>query len=157
MVMQDVNHQLFTESVKDELTLNLPENSRKNVNHVISILGLSGYKDSHPLSLSGGQKQRVAIASEVCAEKDFLIYDEPTSGQDYENMKSTCKIISMAAKNAVLSFIITHDLEFILGCCTSVLQIDAGIVCDYYPLNAEGINKVKHYFAGSEKREVYEV
>ena len=146
MVMQDVNHQLFTESVLDELTLNIPEEKKSIADSVLSKMGISELADIHPLALSGGQKQRVAIAAAVCGAKEFLLYDEPTSGLDYESMKATCGLISKAAKDALISLVITHDLEFILGCCTSVLHIENGKVKEHYPLDNGGINNVKNYF-----------
>ncbi len=146
MVMQDVNHQLFTESVAEELGLNLPEQRKQLVPKTLSALGLAQYAATHPLALSGGEKQRVAIGSAVCAGKDILIYDEPTSGQDYLNMRATCGLIRNAAQNAQLSLVITHDLEFILGCCTGVLHLAGGRVAAYYPLDATGTERVKQYF-----------
>lgn len=146
MVMQDVNHQLFTDSVLEEVTLNAPEIPEEKVDSLLSRLGLTAYKEIHPLALSGGQKQRVAIASAICSGKEFLIYDEPTSGLDFCNMKTTCKLIEEAAQEAALSLVVTHDLEFILSCCTSVLHISEGKVLDHYSLDTEGIEKVKKHF-----------
>jgi energy-coupling factor transport system ATP-binding protein len=137
MVMQDVNHQLFTESVLDELTLNIPEDRKARAAAVLEAMGLGPFADAHPLSLSGGQKQRVAIAGAVCAGKEFLVYDEPTSGQDYQSMIATCDLIRGAAEEALLSLVITHDMEFALHCCTSVLHLEKGTVREYYPLRSE--------------------
>jgi energy-coupling factor transport system ATP-binding protein len=146
MVMQDVNHQLFTESVLDELTLNIPEARKANTAAILEAMGLGSFADIHPLALSGGQKQRVAVASAICAGKEFLIYDEPTSGQDYQSMIATCDLIRKAAGEALLSLVITHDMEFILNCCTSVLHLEKGTVKEYYPLDEAGIEKIKVYF-----------
>lgn len=149
MVMQDVNHQLFTESVTDELTLNVPEDRKRIAGDVLHATHLTEYAQTHPLALSGGQKQRVAIGSAVCAGKEILIYDEPTSGQDYENMRATCGLIRTAAEDALLSLVITHDLEFILNCCTSVLHLHGGKLSDYYALDAQGAEKLKQSFSCS--------
>ncbi len=146
MVMQDVNHQLFTESVMEEVVLNAPEQSLSEVDGILDKLGLEAFRDTHPLALSGGQKQRVAVASALCSGKDILVYDEPTSGLDYKSMCATCRLIETAAEKAELSLVVTHDVEFILNCCTSVLHIDQGSVSDYYKLDDEGVRKVKRYF-----------
>jgi energy-coupling factor transport system ATP-binding protein len=146
MVMQDVNHQLFTESVLDELTLNIPEDRKANVGSIIGAMGLGALADTHPLALSGGQKQRVAVAGAVSAGKELLLYDEPTSGQDYQSMIATCRLIRAAAEEALLSLVITHDMEFILNCCTSVLHLEKGMVKAYYLLDEAGIEKIKVYF-----------
>jgi energy-coupling factor transport system ATP-binding protein len=155
MVMQDVNHQLFTESVMEELTLNIPEDRKSKAAAILDAVGLAPFADTHPLSLSGGQKQRVAVAGAVSAGKEFIIYDEPTSGQDYQNMISTCDLIRRAAEEALLSLVITHDMEFIFNCCTSVLHLERGTVKEYYPLDEIGIEKIKAYF--SAKQGGYEI
>lgn len=146
MVMQDVNHQLFTESVLDEVALGAKAEELENIDEILRTLNLDTHKETHPLALSGGQKQRVAIAGALCSDKQVLIYDEPTSGLDYKNMQVTCDLIKSTAKSALLSLVITHDLEFIFRCCDSVLHIENGTIIDNYHLDEEGIEKVRAYF-----------
>jgi energy-coupling factor transport system ATP-binding protein len=146
MVMQDVNHQLFTESVLDELTLNIPEERKAGAVTILEAMGLGALADTHPLALSGGQKQRVAVAGAVSAGKKILVYDEPTSGQDYQSMIAACDLIRAASEEAILSLVITHDMDFIFNCCTSVLHLEGGTVKEYYPLDEAGVDKVIAYF-----------
>lgn len=61
MVMQDVNHQLFTESVLDEILLSM-RTENKQRRKILQEMDLLPYEDCHPMGLSGGQKQRVAVA-----------------------------------------------------------------------------------------------
>ena len=63
LVMQDVNHQLFTESVLDEVLISQAEENAEEARRILASLDLEAYTDRHPQSLSGGQKQRVAVAS----------------------------------------------------------------------------------------------
>lgn len=146
MVMQDVNHQLFTESVMEEVVLNLPKDAKDAAADILRKLGLWDLKDVHPMTLSGGQKQRVAIAAAMCSGKKLLIFDEPTSGLDALGMQNICDVIADMSSSVFAAVIITHDLEFILGCCTSVLHIEDGCVVDYYPLDSKGVQQVKTYF-----------
>ena len=69
MVMQEVNHQLFTESVLDEVLISMEEANQKRAEEILSRLDLLDFKDRHPMSLSGGQKQRVAIASVIASKR----------------------------------------------------------------------------------------
>ena len=91
MVMQDVNHQLFTESVLDEILLSLDnadeEKATLEAEKIMESLRISEFREAHPMSLSGGQKQRVAIASAIASGKQIIVFDEPTSGLDYRHMK----------------------------------------------------------------------
>ena len=153
MVMQDVNHQLFTESVRDEVTLNIPEEQSEQAESILNQMGIAELADCHPLALSGGQKQRVAIASALCAGKKILIYDEATSGLDYESMRCACALIREVSRQAELSLVITHDLEFIMACCTCVLHIDHGTVKAFYPLDSRGKARVKKEFLLQEESE----
>ena len=152
MVMQDVNHQLFTESVLDEVGLNLDDADNEHIQYVLNSMSLNEFSDKHPQSLSGGQKQRVAIASAICAKKDILIYDEPTSGQDYDNMKKTCEQISKIARNTLCTFIITHDIEFLLACCDRVIRLDNGKVCEDYIIDDDGSKRIIEYYKNTEDK-----
>jgi energy-coupling factor transporter ATP-binding protein EcfA2 len=146
MVMQDVGHQLFSESVSEELALGRKETDVERADGLLRALDLYELRDSHPMALSGGQKQRLAIAGAACAGKEILIYDEPTSGLDAVNMNRICSLIQSMADRVFITAVITHDLEFILSCCTSVLQLSAGKVADHYVLAGPGIKKIKRYF-----------
>ena len=65
MVMQEVNHQLFTETIQDEVMISMKEENEKEADKFLDMLDLIKVKDRHPMSLSGGQKQRAAIASAI--------------------------------------------------------------------------------------------
>ena len=67
MVMQEVNHQLFTETIQDEVMISMKEENEKEADKFLEMLDLIKVKDRHPMSLSGGQKQRVAIASAIAS------------------------------------------------------------------------------------------
>lgn len=113
LVMQDVNHQLFTESVEEEIKLGIKDLDPAKAEKVLSGLGLMELKDRHPMSLSGGQKQRVAIASVLCKDSRFIVFDEPTSGMDYNNMIKISNLIKeMKTENNII-FIVSHDIEFL--------------------------------------------
>ena len=146
IVMQDVNHQLFCESVEEEVQLGMANENCRNVSDVLENLDLERLTERHPMSLSGGQKQRVAIASAILADKSILVFDEPTSGLDYCHMEQTAKLItSLKGKKTI--FIVTHDPELIVRCCTHILHLEKGIVQDLYELNQKGTEKLGEFFA----------
>ncbi len=143
MVMQDVNHQLFCDSVDAEARLNLSDEDAKIVPALLSRLNLSDKADTHPVSLSGGEKQRVAICCAIAAGKEILLYDEPTSGLDFLGMTEFASLVSEYRKNVLISFIVTHDIELILSCVDHVLHIEDGSIKDYYRLDNIGVGKIK--------------
>lgn len=146
MVMQDVNHQLFTESVLDEVLLSLREEEEEQAQNILSGLDLLSMQELHPLSLSGGQKQRVAIASAVASNRDIIIFDEPTSGLDLRHMKEVSESFRQLNRQGKTLFIISHDLELIFECCTHILHFEKGKIADSYSLNSEGEEKLKKFF-----------
>ena len=131
MVMQDVNHQLFCETVEEEVQLGMNEENADDVQKILSELDLDGFVQRHPMSLSGGQKQRTAIASAMLADKEILLFDEPTSGLDFRHMEQTAALLS-SLKNRKSVFVGNHDPEMISRCCTHILRIENGKAAEFY-------------------------
>ncbi len=126
MVMQDVNHQLFSESVIGECKIGLKEVDDTEIEKSLTALELWQNKDRHPVSLSGGQKQRVAVAVSRVAQKNVLVFDEPTSGLDLKSMGEVSKLIKALANENKIIFIITHDSELVSKICTRIVNIKNG-------------------------------
>ena len=124
LVMQDVNHQLFTDSVEEEIKLGVKDLSQDGLDKVLYGLELTELKDRHPMSLSGGQKQRVAIASVLCKNSRFIFFDEPTSGMDYKNMMRISKLIKEMSTEDNIIFIVSHDVEFLNETADSILCLE---------------------------------
>lgn len=122
-VMQDVNHQLFTESVISECRLG-NDSSNEDRRCALKELGLYEYQDAHPMSLSGGQKQCLAIASAILSKRPVLIFDEPTSGLDYQNMFAYSKIIKQQARQGKIVIIVSHDNELLNLCADKIFRLE---------------------------------
>lgn len=122
MVMQDVNYQLFSDSVREEVLLGATK--PELCDEVLSALGLSEFADRHPMSLSGGQKQRVAIASAMLSGKDFIVLDEPTSGLDYYHMTKVAELLKQLKEQGAAVLVITHDEELAAGWCDRVVYLE---------------------------------
>ena len=150
MVMQDVNHQLFTQSVLEETLLGSELMKRENpeaaAEEVLKELDLLEYRDRHPMSLSGGQRQRVAIASAIASGRDVIVYDEPTSGLDYRHMKEAAECIRKLADTGRTQFIITHDAELVAECCDYYLFIREGKETGSGCWDAEAVRMISGYF-----------
>ena len=152
MVMQDVNQQLFGDSVEEEMELGktgqkrsiaLPamktietseetttqeQNKEKRHNttkeELLSALGLSELKDRHPMSLSGGQKQRLALAATLYQEAKLFFFDEPTSGMDQKNMLRIARLLKSAIREDRIFFIVSHDYAFLQEVADEVVEMD---------------------------------
>ena len=117
LVMQDVNHQLFTESVLDEVLISQAEENEEEARRILATLDLEDFADRHPQSLSGGQKQRVAVASAIASGRDIMFFDEPTSGLDYTHMLQIGQILRNLKDQGKTVIVVTHDRELIKECC----------------------------------------
>ena len=146
MVMQDVGHQLFTESVLDEVLISMAEENEKEAAGILERLDLAALSDRHPASLSGGQKQRLAIASAVAAERPVIFLDEPTSGLDYRHMLEVAGLLKALREGGKTVYVITHDPELICECCTDIIHLEGGSVKETYPMDAAGTDKIRRFF-----------
>jgi energy-coupling factor transport system ATP-binding protein len=150
MVMQDVNHQLFTESVLDEVLISMKKPVAIDAEKILESLDLLAFKDLHPLSLSGGQKQRVAIASALASCRELIVFDEPTSGLDRRHMGYVAENMRSLQRLGKTLLVITHDPELILACCTYTLYMENGKIMGTYPLNDGGKRRILDFFAGEK-------
>ena len=128
LLMQEINNQLFTDSVYDELRLTSELKEEEQFRMCMADMQMDQLKEKNPHSLSGGQKQRVVILSALLSKKKILFLDEPTSGLDYASMKVVAKNITKfkAEKNLIL--IISHDMEFLEEVCDRVLAFPSDIL-----------------------------
>jgi energy-coupling factor transport system ATP-binding protein len=152
MVMQDVNHQLFTESVMDEILLSMREEDEAAAEAILDSLNLLPLKDVHPMSLSGGEKQRVAIATAVASGREIIVFDEPTSGLDAAHMRRVAGNIRQLREAGKTVLVITHDPELVLACCTHAMLMDGGTSRGVFTLSAGGLDAILSFFIreGSE-------
>ena len=112
LIMQDVNLQLFADSVLAEAQLGNDANEMEAM-AALERMDLALYAQAHPLALSGGQKQRLAIVDGCLSEKELLIFDEPTSGLDYAHMLEVSRLLRELAERGLCVLVITHDGEFL--------------------------------------------
>lgn len=110
IVMQDVQRQLFTDSVEAEIALAGGRGSRSVDTHdVLAALDLDVLARRHPLSLSGGQQQRLVVATVRVAGRRIVVFDEPSSGVDRRHLQSISDQIRRVAADGAVVLLISHD------------------------------------------------
>ncbi len=125
LVMQEVNHQLFSDTVFGECE-QLGTADPEEIRRVLKHFDLDAYEDVHPMALSGGQKQRLVVATAVLSGREVLIFDEPTSGLDYRHMMEVCRITKQLAKDGRIVLVVSHDKEFMQEACDRLLTLGGG-------------------------------
>jgi energy-coupling factor transport system ATP-binding protein len=136
-VFQNPDHQLFSETVEDEIAFALknfgfePEVIEKRVTWALNLLALTQYRKTSPFLLSGGERKRVALASVLAWDPQTLILDEPTIGQDHEQKEKLRQFIMQMQTQKKTVVIVTHDVEFVAECSLRVVLMKEGkIVAD---------------------------
>ncbi|MGO5067046.1 ABC transporter ATP-binding protein [Clostridium sp. LCP25S3_F8] len=123
LVMQDVNHQLFADSVWNECEMADSNLMKKQIENVLRDFNLLSFREFHPMALSGGQKQRLAVATAILTNKKILIFDEPTSGLDYKHMIGVSNFMKKLSKSGHIILIVTHDIEFLNNTCNKFISM----------------------------------
>ncbi len=136
-VFQNPDHQLFSETVEDEISFALKnfgfdeDTIEKRITWALNLLSLTQYRKISPFLLSGGERKRVALASVLAWNPETLILDEPTIGQDYQQKEKLRQFIVQMQSQGKTVVIVTHDVEFVAECNPRVILMkDGKIVAD---------------------------
>ena len=136
-VFQNPDHQLFSETVEDEVAFALKnfgfekEVIEKRIDWALNLLSLTQYRKTSPFLLSGGERKRVALASVLAWDPETLVLDEPTIGQDHEQKEKLRQFILQMQTQGKTVVAVTHDVEFVAECNPRVVLMKEGkIVAD---------------------------
>ncbi|WP_067837938.1 ABC transporter ATP-binding protein [Nocardia lijiangensis] len=113
IVMQDVQRQLFTDSVTAELRLGTRPAHAEHAAAVLADLGLEGLGHRHPLSLAGGEQQRLVVATARLSGRRIVIFDEPSSGVDRRHLQSITRAMRDIAADGAVVVLISHDADLL--------------------------------------------
>ena len=64
----------------------------------------------------------------------------------YKHMKEVANVLRQVRDTGITVYVITHDLELILDCCTDIVHFEDGSIIDQFPMDAEGLEKIRNYF-----------
>jgi len=104
--------------------------SKKRIEEVIILTGLSSESHKKIGQLSKGYRQRVGLANALLHNPDVLILDEPTTGLDPNQLVEIRNVIKNVGKNKTV-FLSTHIMQEVEAICDRVIIIDNGkIIAD---------------------------
>ena len=114
MVFQDfrlLNHLSAFDNVALPLRIagKRPADYRRDVEELLSWVGLGDRLNANPPTLSGGEQQRVAIARAVVGRPDLLLADEPTGNVDPEIGQRLIRLFEELNRLGTTVLIATHD------------------------------------------------
>ena len=120
-VFQNPEHQFVASTVEAELSVGGTPAAR--VDDLLEQFHLTGHRSHHPLTLSGGQGRRLTVATMVSEERDVVVLDEPTYGQDWDNTRELMAFIDELRAQGRTVIMATHHLELALSHCTHLLAL----------------------------------
>jgi putative ABC transport system ATP-binding protein len=104
--------------------------SIKEAEKYLDVVGLSARAHLRPTRLSGGEQQRVAIARALASGPDLMIFDEPTASLDGDTGK---KIVEFVKRDILTDHrcivVVTHD-DRIYDYADRILHMEDGRLLD---------------------------
>ncbi len=144
LVFQNPEHQFIKYTVWDELALGLvtrhydSDAITEHVEASLAAFRLAEKKDANPYELSQGEKRKLSTASMLITGQKVLILDEPTYGQDRENLIHLLELLYKVAREKVGIILISHDPELVTRCCHRALWMTDGRLVPYERGEAHG-------------------
>jgi energy-coupling factor transporter ATP-binding protein EcfA2 len=136
-LFQNPDHQLFEDTVYKEIEIGLINHGVQSkrigaiVRENIEFCGLTGLEERAPEELSIGEKKRVALAATLALGTDILIFDEPTTGQTWSNLKTLMPVIDKLNNQGTTVVMITHDIDLVVQYSSRIIVLkDGNIVFD---------------------------
>lgn len=84
---------------------------RRLVNEAMARFDIASLEKRSYRELSGGQRQRVLLARALCAPRQLLLLDEPTTGLDPESTAEFYRLIGEVHASGLAVMMVTHDLS----------------------------------------------
>lgn len=144
MVFQYAEHQLFEETVYDDIAFG-PRNQglvdddlvERRVRQAMEFVGLEFdvFARRSPFNLSGGQMRRVAIAGVVALNPEYLILDEPSAGLDPKGRDEIYQqVIDLFQATGIAVVLVSHNMEDVARLATRLIVMNKGeIILDDVP------------------------
>lgn len=131
-VPQEPDLSLFNPTVWDELAYG-PREARRSPAEVGALvrraaegLSVGDLLDRAPQALSRGQRLRVAVAAALTVGPDVLVLDEPTAGQDGEQVERLMGALHTALGEGAALVFATHDVDLALRYARRVVLLHEG-------------------------------
>lgn len=133
-VAQNPDNQIFNSTVGEEVSFALrnlkfskDEIEQRTVDS-LEAMGLLPFRNVHPLSLPKGDRARVVIAAILAMKPEIIIFDEPTTGQDYKGAQYILDISKQLHQMGKTIIVITHHLYLMPEYAERVIIMGKGTI-----------------------------
>src|ERR1700749_3997427 len=100
---------------------------KEKVDHLLEVVGLSGFDGRYPNQLSGGQRQRMALARALAVDPQVLLLDEPFGALDAkvrEDLRAWLRRLHDEVH--VTTVLVTHDQHEALDVADRIAVLNKG-------------------------------
>ena len=94
-----------------------------DIDALLKMVELEGFKNQYVMGLSGGQKRRLSLLLTILNEPRLIFLDEPTTGMDLESVDNFWHLLE---EQKFTSVVVTHDFNQIDHFFTKVLILKDG-------------------------------
>lgn len=94
-----------------------------DIDALLKMVELEGFKNQYVLGISGGQKRRLSLLLTILNEPRLIFLDEPTTGMDLESVDNFWHLLE---EQKFTSVVVTHDFNQIDHFFTKVLILKDG-------------------------------
>jgi ABC-type nitrate/sulfonate/bicarbonate transport system ATPase subunit len=120
-------------TVEENLRLAFPARTDSKtgveIDNLLRLVGLDGWKRAYPRRLSGGMAQRAALARALCRKPDILLLDEPFGALDvFTRVRLRCDLDGLWKSLNVTVILVTHDIEEAVYLADRVIRMKDGCI-----------------------------
>jgi len=136
-VAQNPDNQIFNATVWEEVAFSLrvlgysDADVQCRVKDSLATLDLLEQRDLHPLSLPRSDRVRVVVAAALALQPEAIVFDEPTTAQDYRGAKVILELSRTLHALGKTVVVITHQLYLMPSYAERMIVLGGGkIVLD---------------------------
>lgn len=108
-----------------------PVEITRQVDELLTLLGLADFADAYPAQISGGMAQRTALGRALAWEPELLLLDEPFGALDYfTRRKLQEELVALFRRRKQTILFVTHDVEEALLLSERILVMSGGRLVD---------------------------
>ena len=135
-VFQNPDHQIFAETVEDEVSFGLfnfgynKEQRHQRVTEALEAVGLHNpdIRTQDPFSLTKGTRQRIAVASVLATRPSILVFDEPTTGLDAQETTRMMNMLASLNQQGHTVIMVTHSIALVGSYAHRCLIVQNGTI-----------------------------
>lgn len=136
-VFQNPDDQIFNQTVREEIQYMLkrskmdPGEIKSRTSYALDLTCLRSYQNENPYDLPLALRKFLTIAAVIATKPRYIIFDEPTAGQDNRGNAILRNIIEELNRQGGAVVTISHDMDFVAQNFDRVVAMaHKNVICD---------------------------